>query len=195
MDKFVSTANAVLLFTATLPTSVRCFMRIQVYPEYYCGELQDDGMEIYGKLTAEGKSRMFLSENGTIMISYDKIRSDGDNVAGDPDQNIEVFTTDDIAIGLVCCMDVNYEPLLSRVKSKLDNSGSAHKIICISAHMSAGSGWFMREPLSPDLRGYIVVLSNGNPDGIKSFIAGVDGFKLDNLSMNIGHLSIINNGC
>jgi len=170
-------------------------MRVQVYPEYYCGELQDDDIEIYGKLTGEGKSRMFLSVNGTIKISYDKMRSDGKNEAGDPYQNIEVFTTDEAAIGLICCMDVNNEPLLSRVKSKLDTSGSAHKIICISAHMSADSGWFMREPLSPDLRGYIVVLSNGNTDGIKSFIAGVDGIKMDNLSMNIGSLSIINNGC
>jgi len=168
-------------------------MRVQVYPEYFNGKLHGNGVEIYGKLTSERESRMFLSENGIIKFSYDKIHSDGNNKAGDPCQNIEVFIADEAAIGLVCCMDVNNPPLLMSVKSKLDAAGSTNKIICISAHMSAD--WFESETLSSDLHGYIVVMSNGNPDGVRSFIAGADGTKVDSLRMNIGSLSIVNNEC
>lgn len=168
-------------------------MYIQVYPEYYNGELQRKGVEIYGKLTSDGISRMSLSVNGKVQISYDKIHSDGKNKAGDLDQEIDVFVIDKTAIGLVCCMDVNNPPLLMNVKNKLDASGATNKVICISAHMS--SDWFKGEILSPDLHGYLVVMSNGNPDGVDSFLAGVDGRKLVGLSMNIGNLSIINNGC
>jgi len=168
-------------------------MHIQVFPEYYDGKLQGDGLEIYGEITSDRKSRMSLAENGEIKVSYDKICSDGKNVAGDHGQNIEIFVTDIAAIGLVCCMDVNNPQLLNNVKRKLDASGSTNKIICISAHMS--SDWFGNKKLPTNLHGYLVVLSNGNPGGVDSFIAGVDGMKLGDLSMNIENLSITNNGC
>ncbi len=179
-------------------------MRVQVYPEYYCGELQGDGIEIYGKRTSDRKSRMFLSVNGKIKNWYDKICSDG-NEPGDPDQDVVVWTTDSTALGLICCMDVdaqlvneeslNTELWLDRVKSKLDISGCHYKIICISACMSASLDWFPGGMLPRQYNGYIVVLSNGDPDGIRSFIAGPDRVKLNNLTVNIGGLSISSNGC
>lgn len=71
-------------------------MRVQVYPEYFCGELQGDGIEIYGERTIDGKSRIILSVNGKIEGGYDKICSDG-NKAGDPDQDVVVWTALNIA--------------------------------------------------------------------------------------------------
>ena len=77
-----------------------CSMHVQVYPEYYEGELQGNGIEIYGKRTDNKKSRMFLSEDGQVRIFYDKIKSNGWNEAGCDKQKIEIFKTGEAAIGL-----------------------------------------------------------------------------------------------
>jgi len=119
---------------------------------------------------------MYLYHNGEEEISYDKICSDGKNIEGDPDQDIKVYEWEDIAIGLVCCMDVNNASLLNKVKEVLATSLCKIKIIAISSHMT--SDWFSSNFISPDFHGHLVALSNGNEYGVASFIAMSDGQKI-----------------
>ena len=151
-------------------------MKITVYPEYYKGEITGESVEIFGKHTECGKSRMYLYHNGEEKISYDKILSDGNNIEGDSGQKMELYEDENIAIGLVCCMDVNNSSFLKSVKELLANSACKHKIIAISAYMT--SDWFGAELISPDFHDYVVALSNGNENGVPSFIAGKDGYKI-----------------
>ena len=168
-------------------------MRVSVYPEYYEGDISGDSVEIFGMFTECRKSRMCLYLNGEIKLSYEKIRSDGRNIEGSERQEIKIYEIENMAIGLVCCMDVNNPNLLLQVKHLLEKSACQHKLIAISAHMS--SDWFPSEQVSPDLQGYIVALSNGNRSGVRSFIAGKNGYKIHGLNYTVGTACLSLNGC
>ena len=82
-------------------------MVIRIYPEYFEGDLVARDIEIFGKLTTEKFSRMYLNKHGITESYYDKVGSDGKNVGGSHCYSPIVYEIEDTVIGLVCCKDVN----------------------------------------------------------------------------------------
>jgi hypothetical protein len=158
-------------------------MQVRIYPEYFDPrKLTGRDVEVFARLVGH-RSRMSLLENGVEKLSYEKMGSDAKCCAGAPDQPVRVFRHCSVAMGLLCCRDFNNIHLSQKLKAELDASGCHNKIILVSAEMSRGAGWVDEEKVTGFL-GYAVVLSNGG-DGMRSFIADVEGCKTFNSPVTI----------
>ncbi|GAA6168432.1 hypothetical protein [Sessilibacter corallicola] len=167
-------------------------MNIRVYPEYYEGDLLSEGIEIFGD-RSHGFSRMNLQVSGKIECFYDKVGDDGSNTPSTGAFIPCVYELNDVAIGLVCCMDINNPVVYAPVIERLNKSLLKHKVLAISAYMTDKS-WFSGESLQPYLCGFNVVLSNGCAYGPRSFISDENGLKLKSLELSLGNRKLINCG-
>lgn len=163
-------------------------MDINVFPEYYEGELAGAGIEIYGRFTDEHKSRMFLGLDGTVMLYYDKLDSDGKNVCGSW-VNPLIWARGDLAIGMICCMDIQRPEIWNGTREALLAKLCEHKVLAICGYM--GPQWLSNDPLSFWQRGIYVVCSNGQKGGTRSFIATPEGRKISGAQYEIGGDHII----
>lgn len=167
-------------------------MQVRVYPEYFNGNLLSREVEIYGDLT-DGFSRMKLLLNGVMKGFYDKVDSDGRNLPAEDQFKPFVYEINSVAIGMICCMDINNPAVYNQIKDALLDSKCQHKIIAISAYMTDRS-WFNDCALQPYLHGFWVVLSNGCFDGPSSFIASPEGKKLGVLEIEFDGVKLTNCG-
>lgn len=167
-------------------------MDIRIYPEYFQGKLISKDVEIYGDSTG-GFSRMKLQLHGEAQCYYDKINPDGNNALSENQFEPCIFEIETVAVGLICCMDINDPQVYEPVKDALVKSECENRVIAISASMT-DSSWFSGQSVASYLRGFYVILSNGCDLGPKSFITDTTGNKLPRLDVALGDVNIINCG-
>ena len=168
-------------------------MKIQVYPEYFEGNISQVGVAVFARMTEDKYSRMYVMENGKIKSHYDKIESDGHNLPSKNEFTPVVHKFENIAFGIICCMDIDRPDIVASTMEGLNNLNCQYKVIAVSAHMTH-TGWFSGNSLSSYLHGAYIILSNGCEYGVKSFIANPDGKKIDGSKIEIGKVHIHNCG-
>ena len=168
-------------------------MNILVYPEYFKGEIAKSGIEIYGKITRENHSRMYISQDGKIQSHYDKICDDGFSIPSRKNFSPVTFTYQSIALGIICCIDIDRPDIVHAMRAALEKLKRRHKIIAISAYMTH-TNWFSDNRLSPNLHGVYIVLSNGCDYGVKSFIADPEGNKINGHTIVLEYTTVQNCG-
>jgi predicted amidohydrolase len=168
-------------------------MEIRVYPEYFEGDVSREGVAVFAKMTEDSYSRMYVMENGKIKSHYDKIESDGNNLASQRSFSPVVHKFENIALGIICCMDIDRPDIVDSTMKALNRLNCQYKVIAVSAHMTH-TGWFSSDSLPSSLHGAFVILSNGCDCGVKSFIASPEGKKVDGLRVKIGNAYVHNCG-
>lgn len=158
-------------------------MEIRVYPEYYEGPLLSKDIEICGR-RVDDQSRMMLLKDGNIKMYYDKI------AAPTTEFKPRVYIYGSVAVGLICCRDINNSVVYRSTMEELSVSGCEHKVIVISAHMTDKS-WFSGDTVPPYLKNYYVILSNGCDGGPNSFISNTSGLKISELEIQLDNVKII----
>lgn len=131
---------------------------------------------VAGAFTDAGAMRGVLRHGGCDRISYMKILGDGRSVgAGEQPDQVPVYGSGDIAVGLLVCLDIQEPTLVGRVLAELRRRPARLKVLCIPAAMHASS-WSFED--GAGILGHAglhaVVLTNGMPihpsDRMRSFI-------------------------
>ncbi|MCU7844077.1 MAG: hypothetical protein KZQ93_09580 [Candidatus Thiodiazotropha sp. (ex Monitilora ramsayi)] len=136
---------------------------------------------------------MKLQLHGEIQCYYDKINSDGNNTPSENTFEPCIFEIESVAVGLICCMDINDPQVYVPVIDDLMEFKCENKVLAISAFMTDRS-WFSGDSVASYLSGLYVVLANGCGLGPKSFITDAKGNKLSSSDITLGNVSIINYG-
>ena len=132
---------------------------------------------IVGAVTEDGRNRGLLLHRGQNRIDYLKIGDDGRTAGGEEPEQLPVFESDDVCIGVVICMDIEIKlGRFSRtVIERIRSSESQFKLLCIPADMA--SHWFDGDNLSSGtFDGVNVALCNHtktHQERCKSFVADV----------------------
>ncbi len=105
----------------------------------------------------------------------------------------KIYEVGALAIGLICCLDINNGDIVRAIKEGLNNSNCEHEMIVISAYMTDRS-WFSGDSVQPYLHGLYVILANGCNYGVSSFISTTTGKKLSDLELRFGDIRVLNCG-
>jgi hypothetical protein len=121
-----------------------------------------------------------IYSGGVKRVTYRKIGTDGNTIGvGLEPEHTPTWSTDDAAIGIIVCMDVQ-TGLLQRVVATLRRSSKPLKLLCIPADM--GAEWFSSPDLGPTFKDIWVALCNlARTDGstrCDTFIANPNGQKI-----------------
>jgi len=145
-------------------------VNVFLYPEYYNGKLCGKDIEVFARRIGR-RMRMSLRMEGAEKCSYEKITPEGGLDGGSGDQSPAVFLYGTVAMGLVCCCDIQEQPsFLCRLHKELAESKPRHKVILVSARMKRRTGWNFEHSIKHlASKNVTLVLCDGGDYG--SFIA------------------------
>ena len=124
--------------------------------------------------------RAYVQVGGANKVQYLKVLGDGRSIGtGKQPAVLPVYQTDELALGVVVCRDIEDLGFLHAVLGRLRASPQRVKLLCIPADMQ--DHWFSFDPIR-GFEGVYLARSNNNstyPEGrALSFIAAPDATRL-----------------
>lgn len=137
---------------------------------------------IAGAIQDGDRMRGVIWRGGENQVDYLKVGADGHTRGGAAPAETPVYETDEVAVGLLVCMDVNDPFLQGRVTERLRAARAPHRVVCVPAQMF-GFTWFLGPDLNRSWWGLHVAVCNAvdrYPEHrLRSFIADPSGRKFE----------------
>ena len=113
---------------------------------------------VVAAVTDNSRSRGVLLHRGRNQIDYLKVATDCRTLGSGNIQQVPVYTSRDVCIGVLICMDVDHVAFSQSVIAAVKSSESQLKLLCLPADM--GAYWFSGDTVSPRFEGLHVILCN-----------------------------------